>query len=167
MNIKCIPNRDEFGHWLNSVGLVGTGVEVGVYRGQYSNKLLSTWKGKLIGVDRYNGGVEFEIMYDAIARNMAFIDDMRYTLLICDSVDGAKKTQSGFDFVYIDAGHTYKEAIRDMHAWYPKIIRGGIICGHDYGREGGVREAVDRFASFMHGAEIHTTPCSSWWIQKL
>lgn len=49
-----------------------------------------------------------------------------------------------FDFVYIDANHTYENVKADILAWRPKVKPGGVICGHDYCDEcEGVKKAVD------------------------
>lgn len=49
------------------------------------------------------------------------------------------------DFCFIDADHNYEGVKRDILAWLPKIKKGGIIAGHDYGNERypGVKQAVD------------------------
>jgi len=39
-------NRFELGQWLNSIGLIGDGVEVGTHRGDFANHLLKTWRGR-------------------------------------------------------------------------------------------------------------------------
>lgn len=72
-----------------------------------------------------------------------------------DSADSANLFQDNyFDWVYIDACHTYEAVQKDIAAWYPKIKPGGFLCGHDYGdtprtiRLGfGVTKAVDEFCS--------------------
>lgn len=38
-----------------------------------------------------------------------------------------------FDFVYIDACHTYEAVIEDINVSIPKIKSNGFIAGHDYG----------------------------------
>jgi hypothetical protein len=38
-----------------------------------------------------------------------------------------------FSFLYIDGGHDYNSVIHDIRNYYPKIIDGGFIGGHDYG----------------------------------
>ena len=64
-----------------------------------------------------------------------------------------------FDFIYIDADHTFEGCYQDIIDWYPKVKKEGILCGHDYKavrnirtKEGeilklkyGVIEAVDKF----------------------
>jgi hypothetical protein len=39
-----------------------------------------------------------------------------------------------FDFIYIDADHTFEGCYQDICDWYPKVKKGGVLCGHDYTR---------------------------------
>ena len=48
------------------------------------------------------------------------------------------------DLVYIDGDHTYEGVVKDLATWYPKVKKGGIICGDDIGWAG-VKKAVDEF----------------------
>jgi glycosyltransferase involved in cell wall biosynthesis len=56
-----------------------------------------------------------------------------------------------FDYIYLDADHTYEAVKRDLDAWWPKLKPGGIIGSHDYmefnlnGMEFGVIKAIDEF----------------------
>jgi hypothetical protein len=61
-----------------------------------------------------------------------------------------------FDYIFIDADHTYEGISKDLIDWYPKVKKGGVFCGHDYvtrrarSAQGkiikfGVVEAVDEF----------------------
>lgn len=50
-----------------------------------------------------------------------------------------------FDFVYIDADHTYEASYADILAWYPKVKPGKFLAGHDYLRDFGVYDAVNKF----------------------
>jgi len=54
--------------------------------------------------------------------------------------------------VFIDAAHDFDSVSRDLEAWWPKIMNGGILAGHDfYGKENGfsdengVAKAVNQF----------------------
>jgi predicted O-methyltransferase YrrM len=53
-----------------------------------------------------------------------------------------------FDFVFIDADHEYDSVKKDIEAWFPKVKKGGILAGHDYGypKWPGVKIAVDEFS---------------------
>ena len=49
------------------------------------------------------------------------------------SVNASKKfPDEFFDYVYIDADHSYEGAKEDIELWFPKVKRGGYISGHDY-----------------------------------
>jgi hypothetical protein len=49
---------------------------------------------------------------------------------------------NSLDFVYIDADHSYIAVKKDIAAWAPKMKKGGILAGHDYGSHESVRQAV-------------------------
>ena len=37
-----------------------------------------------------------------------------------------------FDYIYIDAEHSYKAVKKDLLLWYPKLKKNGYIFGDDY-----------------------------------
>ena len=41
-------------------------------------------------------------------------------------------SDGSLDLVFIDAEHTYKSTKEDILLWFPKVKKGGILCGHDY-----------------------------------
>ena len=49
-------------------------------------------------------------------------------------------TNNYFDWVYIDAMHTYQAVSDDLHKYWPKIKPGGILLGHDYANNEGSRQ---------------------------
>ncbi len=51
-----------------------------------------------------------------------------------------------FDYIYIDGDHSYKEVIKDLTYWYPKLKKNGLFAGHDINMEG-VKKAVDEFTN--------------------
>ena len=59
------------------------------------------------------------------------------------------------DFVYIDGNHSFDFITRDIQFWAPKIRKGGIISGHDYGIKP-IRSAVDAFAKYHEAFVQHT-----------
>lgn len=52
-----------------------------------------------------------------------------------------------FDFIYIDANHSYSGVLSDLFMWYPLMRRGGWLAGHDYKALPfyGVTQAVEEF----------------------
>lgn len=53
------------------------------------------------------------------------------------------------DLVFIDADHTYEGCKKDIDLWWPKLKKGGVMLGHDYGPhfEGVVKAVNERFGS--------------------
>ncbi len=48
--------------------------------------------------------------------------------------------------VYLDAGHDYESVKNDLINYFPKLVEGGIMAGHDFGNPTyGVRQAVEDF----------------------
>ena len=50
------------------------------------------------------------------------------TTLAC----AGRYADGAFDFVYVDAGHSRREVLADLAAWWPKVRAGGVMAGHDY-----------------------------------
>lgn len=75
-----------------------------------------------------------------------------------------------FDFVYIDADHTYEGSLEDIKCWYPKVKRGKILVGDDYRRaisktgvRFGVRQAVWEFVK-QNNLQFYVMPRYKWII---
>jgi len=134
------------------------GVEIGVFQGinaVYFLQELPIKKQYL--VDNYKpywdgGGVNYaqeqmDAYYsEAIKATEPYFEKTRF--IIKDSVSAEKLFPDNyFDFVYIDAGHTYNEATNDIIFWWDKCKTGGVFGGHDYGTVNGteVKKAVDDF----------------------
>ncbi len=180
-----INHRDEFGLLFNKLGLYGKGIEVGVQEGVFSETLRSTWKGnELYLIDRW----KYENDYKDIANIpdekqkefylsvvKKFADDRTVHIIRKDSVAAAEQFPDGyFDWIYLDADHSFEGCSKDLNAWYPKLKTGGILAGHDYfdgvfiGGEFGVKSALDIFNKNLN-AEIYTTEentVKSWYLVK-
>lgn len=178
------PNhREAFGYWLNEAGLLGEGAEIGCAFGGFSRTVLSQWKGKTYYmIDPWikqssevyrekTDGVDYDRWYEdccGVAK-----DDPRAKLIRALSVDGAKQFDDGqLDFAYIDGNHSYRNAMEDMDAWWPKVKIGGMMAGHDFlnktdeGWFCEVERAVIRWSSEHNAPFMFTGGCSSWWIRK-
>ena len=93
------------------------------------------------------------------------------------SVEAASKFEdNSLDFVYIDADHAYDACQKDMDAWWPKVKKGGWMCGHDYENLPAkknetvveVKEAVDDWLKLknLKLGLITLEGSPSWGIQK-
>lgn len=67
-----------------------------------------------------------------------------------------------FDWIYLDADHSYEMVRADIEAWLPKVKRGGFITGDDYAVSGGwwgdgVVRAVDEAIASGQVDELSVT----------
>ena len=133
--------RDE---WIKQLNLSGVGIEIGVQEGKFSKVILENSSIYLYLLDAWR---HFKTDYtdSANVRTSTHIKNMantaenlkqfdgRFTMIRDTSENGANLFKDEFfDFVYIDANHSYESCKRDLELWYPKVKKGGIISGHDY-----------------------------------
>jgi len=93
------------------------------------------------------------------------------------SLKAAEKFRDGyFDWVFLDADHSYKGCREDIETWYEKLQSGGVLCGHDYmikdtflrNIKVGVKQAVDGFCE-KNGLEFYVyaqTEFPTWYLVK-
>lgn len=157
------------------------GVEVGVWRGEFSAYLLSHWPGKLWLVDsweerenyldvanvsREQHAANYQAALDAVAPHAGRVDIIKGC-----SVCAAPFFDGGcLDFVFLDAEHSYEAVTEDLNAWLPKLRPGGLMCGHDFLNYSGplgefrVKAAVLDFTR-ERGAQVYASrePWPSLW----
>lgn len=159
------------------------GIEVGVWRGETSAKLLAGIPSLcLLMVDRwqvYKKSEPSRTLKKATADHMAraMQESIRRTdfaagrrvIIIADSVEAAVLlTPKSFDFCFLDADHSYQGVKGDLLAYLPLIKRGGLLIGHDYNsgydKRGrfGVKRAVDE--EFGDKVQVKDK-FRLWWIE--
>lgn len=103
-----------------------------------------------------------ESQFDAMRAKYSNIEKLKTT-----SVLGAIQfPNESFDLVYIDGAHDYLNTVADIHSWFPKVKKGGILAGHDYRYDPQIKvyEVVNEI--FGSDYKIETYPDSSWTIRK-
>lgn len=181
--------REDLPFLWNKMNLKGRGAEIGVQQGLFSKHILDYWQGeKLYLIDAWR---HFDSGYIDIANgehniqlnNMAktfmevYAHQSRVVIIRELSVEAAKIFADGFfDWIFLDANHSYDAVKEDLVAWHPKIKKGGIFSGHDYldspkaengHTDFGVKQAVDEWAA-LHKYKIHTTDKEMfpfWWCK--
>lgn len=125
-------------------------VEIGSYRGRSTTAIaagLEEVKGaRLIAVDPFTGdpgwnvqtsSAEARALFDRNTAGIGFLE-----VIQAPSVNAAERFEAAsIDWVFIDGLHDYRSVREDIRAWAAKTRRGGLISGHDYGRQG-VTDAV-------------------------
>ena len=125
-------------------------VEVGVWKGDFSRQIWNISSPKLlILVDSWtfdekvrgcapqvNGEEPLNQHFFDQAKNDTFnkFENIQNVhILDLNSQDASIKYEDNFfDYVYIDAEHTYEAVTNDLKVWYPKLKKNGILFGDDY-----------------------------------
>jgi hypothetical protein len=180
-------DRRSFGAHLAHKGLVGVAAEIGTHRGQFAYEFLSGWPGRrLYCVDHWMknydatdpAAIGDRAADEMAARSlMATFPKERVTILRMASME-ARLVLSNLDFVYLDADHRPDRVYEDILGWWPLIVPGGILAGHDYicpgepygGWGANIQLVVNDFAH-QNNLMVYlvTEPMGlpwSWWVQK-
>jgi SAM-dependent methyltransferase len=139
-------------------------VEIGCWKGRSLSYLAvetinADKNQRIYAVDHWNGSIEHldpvsssfnpellidqDWLYNLFLKNIEPVKD--YVTPIRESSLNASRLfeDNSLDFVFIDAAHDYQSVKNDILNWYPKVKKGGIIAGHDYGTWNEVTQAVD------------------------
>ena len=160
------------------------GVEVGVFRGDLSWRLLAQDPAlHLFMVDPWGevdesyattddhiarfGQVEHDA---AMAQALQAVEPFegRYTVMRLKSTKAAEEFKdSSIDWVFIDGDHSYEGVKADLWAWWPKVRPRGLFSGHDWRdeRNYGVIKAVSEFAE-EKGLQVRLGPNYTWFITR-
>lgn len=151
----------------------GVGAEIGVFRADTSEHLLKSFPNlTLYCIDPYLEYSEYESnrtqtnmsKHEEVAKARLSQFNQRVALIKEFSVPAARKiSDDSLDFVFIDAIHTYDAVMEDLHAWYPKVRKDGLIAGHDVSWSG-VKEAVEQFLAHTGKVGFYTPSTSDVWF---
>lgn len=147
--------------------------ECGSWKGKSTHALLSglknvegatltcvdTWAGSSDERDDTHHMAKKEDVYGEFIKNTKDFANCR--IIRAASIEAAKQVPDGsIDWCFIDMGHTYNDVIEDLDAWYPKVKKDGVICGHDFTR-GTWQEVVEAVTDFFE-EEPHEVVDSIW-----
>ena len=125
-------------------------VEVGVWKGDFSRQIWSisspnllvlvdswTFDEKVRGCAPQVSGEEplKQIFFDQAKKDTydKFKNIQNVHILDLNSIEASAKYEDNFfDYIYIDAEHTYKAVTKDLEVWYPKLKKNGTLFGDDY-----------------------------------
>ena len=125
-------------------------VEVGVWKGDFSKQIWSisnpnllvlvdswTFDEKVRGCAPQVSGEEplNQNFFDQAKKDTydKFKNIQNVHILDCNSQEASSKYEDNFfDYIYIDAEHTYQAVTKDLEVWYPKLKKNGTLFGDDY-----------------------------------
>lgn len=189
---ECIIRKIPEGESSYNSSLSLLGAEVGVFIGDLSERILSTFSGvKLHLIDSWEEAREnsdYRKSGDRMARQTQVEQNINYLKVVertrkfrpqtvfhrIDSVEAAYSLLAdygpeSFDFVFIDGDHSYNGVKKDLQAYYPLVRPGGLFSGHDYGHRRfiGVKRAVDEFHSKLKlKTDLNVGRGKVWWIWR-
>lgn len=141
--------------------------EVGVWKGEFSQEiinkldpislfLIDPWRFESSYPDALYGGSQvknqqgMDETYESVKKR--YNKNYRIKILRMDSIKASKCfSDEFFDWVYLDANHSYEFIKQDLELWFPKIKNRGVLYGDDFDVIGwwnnGVTKAVDEFVN--------------------
>lgn len=149
--------------------------ELGVFKGGNFLEMIRHSPKLAVAVDTWNNDgahserdakytkEELKAQYEYFKTQMNFLP---FVQILRENSSTASKhfINNFFDFVYIDADHSFETTYSDIINWYPKVKKGKFLVGHDYPRYG-VGEAVNQFVKKEKLALITLFP-SVWAVVK-
>lgn len=169
--------------FLNKYFPNGTFCELGVFAGDNLKKMLLECNPKMLyGIDVFEDVGKVTVTdnvqqstYDNYYADLLDFEEHHSNLKLVKGYTYNAVSQfqdNSFDFLYIDADHSYEGVSTDLNDWFCKVKENGIIAGHDYfnwtsAYKFGVVEAVNEFISKHNVQYFHITPESfapSWYM---
>jgi len=172
--------EDLLASWINDRDFKRV-AELGVFDGYTLRNILEKCPDieRLIGVDTWEHPDKYDCLapkgersrevyettdqeanYTLTLKNIEGYSD-KVELLKMTTLEASKEFDDGyFDLVFIDADHSYEGVKNDILTWYPKIRKGGLLCGHDFSWDG-IRQAIAETVIM-----VHQTTDDVWVYQK-
>ncbi len=136
--LEVVPCRDDLAKLAEKhLRLTGRAAEIGVNKGIFAQKNLGVWSGEYWAIDAWSIGsntvnladpahprtdidrIDHAMYNQAKSRISPF--GARAKMKRAFSVEAAAEFPVGhFDWIYIDALHTYDAVLEDLRAWWPK-----------------------------------------------
>ena len=164
-----ITSRAQLGDLMRDLHLPMQAAEIGIAEGRFSLDMMKWGMEKLYLVDlwRHVEGMRAELGDPAWDHDAKYRDCMdkvrpymeRIVVLRGWAHEMAEKIpDESLGMFYEDATHEDEWVSKNLRAYYPKLVPGGLVAGHDYMNPGlTVKAAVDRFADEL-GVEVHVIP---------
>lgn len=134
----------------------GKFVEVGCWKGRSLSylgvEIINSGKNiKVDAVDTFTASGENDSTISGINTYSEFINNIQPVISVVENIRQMKSEDASklylnesLEMVFIDGGHKYNEVMKDIECWWPKIKKGGMLCGDDYS-DNWVVVAVDQF----------------------
>lgn len=179
-NIRTSLNGFDRGFLFLYMKSGNIGAEIGVWKGELSSAILTHTQPKQLhlidawiaypnasGVmkekDGQPGAEEERYQHVLQLFSTQIANDQIVIHRELSNIAATKFPDNFFDWIYIDAGHTYEDVKQDLDLYVPKVKIGGYIMGDDYNPHAwpGVVQAVDELRAMPHIRTVSLTSCQS------
>ena len=178
--IKGFMNTDELSWLADAASRHHRICEVGCWTGRSTRALVDNTPGLVWAVDHFAGGADGDLQ-DILAERGRWwaLDEFNHNLrdafayrggnlrLCCEeSTKAAEQLRSvpRFDMIFLDGCHAYESVKADILAWTPRLVPGGLLCGHDFKPEkSGVVRAVTELIPGYRLMDNPTNERTIWW----
>jgi hypothetical protein len=155
------------------------GCEIGVWVGQFSYQILTRTNPKMLHLidawkwsrgfnrekfkgERITDQKVMDKVYEYVMKNHGNKPNVK--IHRGKSQEIYKEFEDGyFDWIYVDASHTFRGVYADLSLYYPKVKKNGIIIGDDWGNKN-VRKAAKQFTEEKN-IKINSRE-SQYWFKK-
>lgn len=144
---RCTEDSDIVGHLprLFMEAAIGNAqvIELGVRTGNSTSAFLAA-------VEQHGGHVW---SVDIVQPDVPWLGHPQWTLIVGDDRYTAEQLPDDVDVLFIDTSHFYKDTLRELAMYVPKVRAGGVVLMHDteLGRQTPrepvypVRQAIERY----------------------
>ncbi len=154
------------------------GAEIGVFKGEFSEKILNIVKPKKLhlidtwwkGEENWDWATEDKSTLNAYNKILLqfkeYIKEGRVIPCVGDDLKTLSSySDSYFDWVYLDTTHTYEQTSKELKLLIKKVKDKGLITGHDYNHPG-VSKAVNEIVIEKLYKLIYLDNHSQWIIKR-
>lgn len=135
---ECLPEFLKNNYLKDNINIL----EIGVFEGSYSLKIYQTFlNSSLYLLDTWKTN-DNDFYYSvrpntvenafAVAKSRFENKDKVFFIIENSKIAHQKYNDNFFDWIYIDADHSYDAVKNDLQNWYPKLKNKGIMSGHDW-----------------------------------
>lgn len=141
-------------------------VEIGSHLGRSTRAMLDNTQGIVYACDDWKGPRDVYIedrkglLHQFLDNIKPYFHDDKLRLMIGDHTAMREHLFHGVepDMVFIDGSHETEDVARDVRFWKDRLLRGGLLCGHDWDFTS-VRMAVGEVLGTVSVAE----GTNIWW----
>lgn len=164
--MEIVKHRLHLPALLKKLGLPMRAAEIGVASGFFSRDLLTEGIELLYSIDNWttingqkgDGGFDQNWHDDNYQSTVKLLEPFGEKSIILRGMSAEMSKQipdNSLGLIHLDGDHSYAGVVADLYSFFPKLVSGGIMSGHDFLMSHyGVERAVTEFTNRL-GIKVH------------